>query len=116
MSFNSLLQEHLDHISGCDAEDDFEAQEVLYMADLKARGVFRKVIIATDSQYTEVIELSANKDSSDFFNKRVIWHSDSNGVEWDTVTLISKTCLDSVMRELDNQVQHYGDRVVEDIK
>ena len=116
MLFDSLRQQHLDQISGCDAKDDFDAQDACYMADLKARNVFRKVIIEVNDRYTEVIELSNIENEPDFFNRRVIWHSDFNGVEKDTVMQVSKKFLEKELKELDMSVRHYGKRVIENLE
>ena len=116
MLFNSLLQQHLDQISGCDAKDDYDAQDASYMADLKARNVFRKVIIQTNDRYTEIIELSNIPNNPNFFNKRVIWHTEFNGAEKDTVTQVGKKFLEQELKKLDMAVRHYGKRVIENLE
>lgn len=113
MTFNRLVNEYLDHVSGCDdCEDNFDAT---YMADLKARKVFRKVIIRVNDRYSEVIELSDVENDPESFNKRVIWHSDFNGIENDTNITLDRKFLEKELKEIESRVRHYGNRVLENI-
>ena len=109
MTFNRLVNEYLDHISGCDEfEDDFDTT---YIAELKSRNIFRSIIIQVNDHYSEVIELSNIPDASDSFNKRVAWFSEYNGYEKDTTTILDRKFLEKELKEIDSRIRHYGDRV-----
>lgn len=111
MTFNSLMNQYNDRRSGCD--DDFDDFDANYMADLKARNVFRKVVVKVNDRYEQVIELSNIEGKPDFFNKRVYWFSEYNGIEKDTTLSVTKKFLEEELKELDMTVRHYGKRVEE---
>ena len=79
-------------------------------------NIIRKVTIKTNDRYTETIELSHIENNPDFYQKRVAWATEFNGIEKESVTQVGKKFLEQELKKLDMAVRHYGKRVLEDVK
>lgn len=79
-------------------------------------NIIRKVTIKTNDRYTETIELSHIENNPAFYQRRVSWATEFNGIEKETITQVGKKFLEQELKKLDMSVRHYGKRVIEDIR
>lgn len=76
--------------------------------------VFRRVVIQTNNDWTEMIELARASNDPGFFIERRTWsfgktYSQSTDTEW------RNDRLDYMLKHIEQKVRHYGPRVIENV-